>query len=99
MWHFSSENKQTFIITNQQSERTRSAQIHDIQLNQIINAVDAKIAEEARIEAERIAAEEAEAARIEAERIEQELLSLKEKNEVNTIEPDIDPVPVNMHGE
>jgi hypothetical protein len=65
----------------------------------IINAVDAKIAEEARIEAERIAAEEAEAARIEAERIEQELLSLKEKNEVNTIEPDIDPVPVNMHGE
>ena len=60
---------------------------------------DAEIAEEERIEAARIAAEEAEAARIEAERIEQELLTLKEENEVNDIEPVIDIVPVNMHGE
>jgi hypothetical protein len=66
---------------------------------EVINAVDERLAEEARIEAERIAAEEAEAARLEAERIEQELLTLKEKNEVNNIEPVIDPVPVNMHGE
>ena len=66
---------------------------------EVINVVDERLAEEARIEAERIAAEEAEAARIEAERIEQELLTLKEENEVNDIEPVIDPVPVNMHGE
>ena len=66
---------------------------------EVVAKIDAKIAEEERIEAERIAAEEAEAARIEAERIEQELLTLKEENEVNDIEPIIDPVPVNMHGE
>ena len=61
---------------------------------EVINVVDERLAEEARIEAERIAVEEAEAARIEAERIEQELLTLKEENEVNTIEPVIDPVPL-----
>ena len=66
---------------------------------QVIAKIDAEIAEKERIEAERIAAEEAEAARIEAERIEQELLTLKEENEVNNIEPVIDTVPVNMHGE
>jgi len=66
---------------------------------EVVAKIDAKIAEEERIEAERIAAEEAEAARIEAERIEQELLTLKEENEVNNIEPVIDTVPVNMHGE
>ena len=66
---------------------------------EVVAKIDAKIAEEERIEAARIAAEEAEAARIEAERIEQELLTLKEENEVNDIEPVIDPVPVNMHGE
>ncbi len=66
---------------------------------EVVAKIDAKIAEEERIEAERIAAEEAEAARIEAERIEQELLTLKEENEVNDIEPVIDTVPVNMHGE
>jgi len=65
----------------------------------VVAKIDAKIAEEERIEAERIAAEEAEAARIEAERIKQELLTLKEENEVNDIEPVIDTVPVNMHGE
>ena len=51
------------------------------------------------IEDERIAAEEAEAARIEAERIEQELLTLKEQDEVNDIEPVIDPLPVNVHSD
>ena len=66
---------------------------------QVVAKIDAKIAEKERIEAERIAAEEAEAARIEAERIEQELLTLKEENEVNDIEPVIDTVPVNLHGE
>ena len=66
---------------------------------EVVAKIDAKIAEEERIEAERIAAEEAEAARIEAERFEQELLTLKEENEVNDIEPVIDTVPVNMHGE
>ena len=66
---------------------------------EVVAKINAKIAEEERIEAERIAAEEAEAARIEAERIEQELLTLKEENEVNDIEPVIDTVPVNMHGE
>jgi hypothetical protein len=65
----------------------------------VVARIDEEIAEKERIEAERIAAEEAEAARIEAERIEQELLTLKEENEVNAIEPIIDPVPVNMHGE
>ena len=54
---------------------------------EVVAKIDAKIAEEA------------EAARIEAERIEQELLTLKEENEVNNIEPVIDTVPVNMHGE
>jgi len=63
---------------------------------EVINAVDERLAEEARIEAERIAAEEA---RIEALRIEQELLTLKEENEVNAIEPVIDPVPVNIHSD
>ena len=66
---------------------------------QVVAKINAEIAEKERIEAERIAAEEAEAARIEAERIKQELLTLKEENEVNDIEPVIDPVPVNMHGE
>jgi hypothetical protein len=66
---------------------------------EVVAKINAKIAEEERIEAEKIAAEEAEAARIEAERIEQELLTLKEENEVNDIEPVIDTVPVNMHGE
>jgi len=66
---------------------------------EVIAKINAEIAEKERIEAERIAAEEAEAARIEAERIEQELLTLKEENEVNNIEPVIDTVPVNMHGE
>jgi hypothetical protein len=66
---------------------------------QVVAKVDAEIAELQRIEDERIAAEEAEAARIEAERIEKELLTLKEKDEVNDIEPVIDPVPVNMHSE
>ena len=65
----------------------------------VVARIDEEIAEKERIEAERIAAEEAEAARIEAERIEQELLTLKEENEVNDIEPVIDIVPVNMHGE
>ena len=65
----------------------------------VVARVDAEIAELERIEAERIAAEEAEAARIEAERLEQELLTLKEQDEVSDIEPVIDPVPVNMHGE
>ena len=66
---------------------------------EVVAKIDAEIAEKERIEAERIAAEEAEAARIEAERIEQELLTLKEENEVNDIEPVIDSVPVNVHGE
>jgi phage terminase Nu1 subunit (DNA packaging protein) len=65
-----------------------------LEKQKVIDAVDERLAEEARIEAERIAAEEAEAARIEAERIEQELLTLKEENEVNAIEPVVDPVPV-----
>ena len=65
----------------------------------VVARINEEIAEKERIEAERIAAEEAEAARIEAERIEQELLTLKEENEVNDIEPVIDIVPVNMHGE
>ena len=60
----------------------------------VVARIDEEIAEKERIEAEKIAAQEAEAARIEAERIEQELLTLKEENEVNTIEPVIDPVPV-----
>jgi len=64
---------------------------------QVVARVNAEIVEQERIEAERIAAEEAEAARIEAERLEQELLTLKEKDEVNDIEPIIDPVPVNVH--
>ena len=63
---------------------------------EVINAVDERLAEEERIEAERLAAEEA---RIEALRIEQELLTLKEENEVNAIEPVIDPVPVNIHSD
>ena len=61
---------------------------------EIISAVDTRIAEEEKIEAERIAAEEAEKARIEAERIEKELLTLKEENEVNAIEPVVDSVPL-----
>jgi hypothetical protein len=64
---------------------------------EVIARIDAEIAEKERIEAERIAAEEAEAARIEADRIEKELLTLKGENEVNNIEPVIDPVPVNIH--
>jgi len=61
---------------------------------EVVAKIDAEIAEEERIEAERIAAEEA---RIEAERIALELLTLKEENEVNNIQPVIDPVPVNIH--
>jgi len=63
---------------------------------EVVAKIDAEIAEEERIEAERIAVEEE---RIEAERIALELLTLKEENEVNNIEPVIDTVPVNMHGE
>ena len=63
---------------------------------EVVAKIDAEIAEEERIEAARIAAEEE---RIEAERIALELLTLKEENEVNNIEPVIDTVPVNMHGE
>ncbi len=66
---------------------------------EVVAKVDAEIAELQRIEDERIAAEEAEAARLEAERIEKELLTLKEKDEVNDIEPVIDPVPVNVHSD
>ncbi len=66
---------------------------------EVVAKVNAEIAELKRIEAERIAAEEAEAARLEAERIEQELLTLKEQDEVNDIEPVIDPVPVNVHSD
>jgi hypothetical protein len=66
---------------------------------QVVAKVDAEIAELQRIEDERIAAEEAEAARLEAERIEQELLTLKEQDEVSNIEPVIDPVPVNVHSD
>jgi len=61
---------------------------------EVVAKIDAEIAEEERIEAERIAAEEA---RIEAERIALELLTLKEENEVNNIQPVVDPVPVNIH--
>jgi len=66
---------------------------------EVVARVNAEIAELERIEAERIAAEEAEAARLEAERIEQELLTLKEQDEVSDIEPVIDPVPVNVHND
>jgi hypothetical protein len=66
---------------------------------EVVAKVNAEIAELKRIEAERIAAEEAEAARLEAERIEQELLTLKEQDEVSNIEPVIDPVPVNVHSD
>jgi hypothetical protein len=66
---------------------------------EVISKRDAEIAEEQRIEAEKIAAEEAEKARLEAERLEKELLTLKEENEVNNIEPVVDTVPINMHNE
>jgi hypothetical protein len=66
---------------------------------QVVARVNAEIVEQERIEAERIAAEEAEAARLKAERIEQELLTLKEQDEVSNIEPVIDPVPVNVHSD
>ena len=66
---------------------------------EVVAKINAEIAELERIEAERIAAEEAEAARLEAERLEQELLTLKEQDEVSTIEPVIDPVPVNVHND
>ena len=66
---------------------------------EVVAKVNAEIAELKRIEAERIAAEEAEAARLKAERIEQELLTLKEQDEVSNIEPVIDPVPVNVHSD
>ena len=69
---------------------------------EVVAKVDTEIAEKERIEAERIEAEriaaEEEAAKKEALRIEQELLSLKEKDEVNAIEPIIDPEPINVHG-
>ena len=61
---------------------------------EIVAKVDARIAEENRIEAEKIAAQEAETARLKAIRIEKELLTLKEENEVNNIQPIIDPEPV-----
>jgi len=66
---------------------------------EVISKRDAEIAEEQRIEAEKIAAEEAEKARLEAERLEKELLTLKEEDEVNNIEPVVDTVPINMHNE
>lgn len=69
---------------------------------EVVAKVDTEIAEKERIEAERIEAEriaaEEEAAKKEALRIEQELLSLKEKDEVNAIEPIIEPEPINVHG-
>ena len=70
---------------------------------EVVAKVDTEIAEKERIEAERIEAEriaaEEEAAKKEALRIEQELLSLKEKDEVNAIEPIIEPDPINVHGD
>ena len=70
---------------------------------EVVAKIDAEIAEKERIEAERIEAEriaaEEEAAKKEALRIEQELLSLKEKDEVNAIEPIIEPEPINVHGD
>ncbi len=69
---------------------------------EVVAKVDTEIAEKERIEAERIEAEriaaEEEAAKKEALRIEQELLSLKEKDEVNAIEPIVEPDPINVHG-
>jgi len=69
---------------------------------EVVAKVNTEIAEKERIEAERIEAEriaaEEEAAKKEALRIEQELLSLKEKDEVNAIEPIIEPEPINVHG-
>ena len=70
---------------------------------EVVAKVDTEIAEKERIEAERIEAEriaaEEEAAKKEALRIEQELLSLKEKDEVNAIEPIVEPDPINVHGD
>tara|TARA_R100000030_G_C3239842_1_gene120351 strand:- start:348 stop:1133 length:786 start_codon:yes stop_codon:yes gene_type:complete len=70
---------------------------------EVVAKIDAEIAEKERIEAERIEAEriaaEEEAAKKEALRIEKELLSLKEKDEVNAIEPIIEPEPINVHGD
>ena len=70
---------------------------------EIVAKVDTEIAEKERIEAERVEAEriavEEEAAKKEALRIEQELLSLKEKDEVNAIEPIVEPDPINVHGD
>jgi len=76
--------------------------------NKIIAKVDERIAEEERIaaekasieaakkaEKERIVAEE-EAAKA-AERIQKELETLKEKDEVNAIDPIIDTIPINVH--
>lgn len=69
---------------------------------EVVAKVDTEIAEKERMEAERIEAEriaaEEEAAKQEALRIEQELLSLKEKDEVNAIEPIVEPDPINVHG-
>ena len=69
---------------------------------EVVAKVDTEIAEQERLEAERVEAEriaaEEEAAKKEALRIEQELLSLKEKDEVNAIEPIIEPEPINVHG-
>ena len=70
---------------------------------EVVAKVDTEIAEKERIEAERIEAEriaaEEKAAKKEALRIEQELLSLKEKDEVNAIEPIVEPDPINVHGD
>jgi len=76
--------------------------------NKIIAKVDKKIAEEERIAAEKAATEAAKKAEEErivaeeeatkaAERIQKELETLKEKDEVNAINPIIDTIPINIH--
>ena len=69
--------------------------------NEIIAKVDERIAEEERIAAEKAAVEalkkEEEEAKKEAERIQKELETLKEKDEVNAINPIIDTIPINVH--
>ena len=69
--------------------------------NEIIAKVDERIAEEERIAAEKAAVEalkkeEEEAAKA-AERIQKELETLKEKDEVNAIDPIIDTIHINIH--
>ena len=76
--------------------------------NKIIAKVDERIAEEERIAAEKVAVEAAKKAEKErivaeeeaakdAERIQKELETLKEKDEVNAIDPIIDTIPINVH--